>query len=520
MARPSLADSLMASLSKGAHVDTAEKIKRGLPPISDEPAVAPVTVSVPDVTVKAVDVQEVMIGSAPAVVYAPSPKPKATAKQKAAAKPKVQAKPEAAHTGTHSGTVIESNTGTHSGMDTNKGTIIQTGMDTSTLSGMDTGIEAGPDRHGYRSEPMDTGIDTNKGAGIDAGIHIGLHTDTHSDIGTGIDTGLDTSSHSGIDIGTLDGTHIYDHIHPDAFFPFTPGQGKVLLYLIEAGGKSNRNVMAARTGVPLSSLAKTLRLLEKVGYIKRAEQKVYDHRERGFYYSTDRQMCSEFYERVTGTQIATQSGSHIGMHAGIHTGIGVGIVKRTHIGTVPGTQSGIHAGTQAPFSSRVFEEKELTTSKTGLLNDPELRFWSGEGVTEKQVANWMAEFELSEEEIVLSLRYARFDILERGDVQNSANWFYKLLTRNGFYPRPANYKSLVEIKAEALKQQQERDREARAELEANSLEVEFVKFLADPDAPLYQELLEQVSGFAKDQLKDGDRHAVEIELKELFKNVR
>lgn len=501
MARPSLADSLMASLSKGAHVDTAEKIKRGLPPISDEPAVTPVTVSVQDVTVKAVDVQEVMIGSSPAVVSAPSPKPKATAKQKAAAKPKVQAKPEAAHINTHSG------------MDTNKGATIQTGMNTGTLSGMNTGIEAGPDRHGYRSEPIDAGIDTNKRASIDTGTHTG----TCSGMGAGIDTGLDTSSYSGIDIDTLDSTYIYDHIHPDTFFPFTPGQGKVLLYLIEAGGKSNRNVMATRTGVPLSSLAKTLRLLEKVGYIKRAEQKVYDHRERGFYYSTDRQMCSEFYERVTGTHIGTQNGPHIG----IHTSIGIGSVKRTHIGTVTGTQVGIHTGTQAPFSSKVLaSEENLTTSKTGLLNDPELRFWSGEGVTEKQVANWMAEFELSEEEIVLSLRYARFDILERGDVQNSANWFYKLLTRNGFYPRPANYRSLVEIKAEALKQQQERDREARAELEANSLEVEFVKFLADPDAPLYQELLEQVSGFAKDQLKDGDRHIVEIELKELFKNVR
>ena len=245
MARPSLADSLMASLSKGAHVDTAEKIKRGLPPISDEPAVTPVTVSVQDVTVKAVDVQEVMIGSSPAVVSAPSPKPKATAKQKAAAKPKVQAKPEAAHINTHSG------------MDTNKGATIQTGMNTGTLSGMNTGIEAGPDRHGYRSEPIDAGIDTNKRASIDTGTHTG----TCSGMGAGIDTGLDTSSYSGIDIDTLDSTYIYDHIHPDTFFPFTPGQGKVLLYLIEAGGKSNRNVMATRTGVPLSSLAKTLRLL-------------------------------------------------------------------------------------------------------------------------------------------------------------------------------------------------------------------------------------------------------------------
>ena len=36
MARPSLKDSLMAALSKGSHIETAEKIARGLPPIPEE----------------------------------------------------------------------------------------------------------------------------------------------------------------------------------------------------------------------------------------------------------------------------------------------------------------------------------------------------------------------------------------------------------------------------------------------------------------------------------------------------
>lgn len=41
MARPSLKDSLMAALNKGSHIETAEKIARGLPPIPDEEPSAP-----------------------------------------------------------------------------------------------------------------------------------------------------------------------------------------------------------------------------------------------------------------------------------------------------------------------------------------------------------------------------------------------------------------------------------------------------------------------------------------------
>lgn len=61
-------------------------------------------------------------------------------------------------------------------------------------------------------------------------------------------------------------------------------------------------------------------------------------------------------------------------------------------------------------------EDNLTTKKTEVLNDPELRLWAGEGITERQVQNWMTEFQTSLEEMVMSLRYGRFDILERRDV--------------------------------------------------------------------------------------------------------
>src|ERR1039457_1198772 len=60
MARPSLADSLRASLNKGVHVDTAEKIARGLPPILDEPE------TLPPISIAPVSIQEPVV--APVIV--------------------------------------------------------------------------------------------------------------------------------------------------------------------------------------------------------------------------------------------------------------------------------------------------------------------------------------------------------------------------------------------------------------------------------------------------------------------
>lgn len=282
--------------------------------------------------------------------------------------------------------------------------------------------------------------------------------------------------------------------------PLTENQGRILEYLYEvAGGLTNVDTICSETVIAYGTVRKCIDVLLKEGYII-SKKRFNGHAFNGFEYSMNNHLCSLYLAQVRGGRSEGQSrgrlhGQSVGQTIGLSDGRAI-----------------------TPFSSRFSEDLKPTTTETGVLNDPELRFWAGEGVTEKQVNNWMSEFQMSQDEIVLSLRYGRFDILERGDVQNSANWFYKILTKNGFYPRPANYRSVVEIRAEALLQQQKRDREAQANLEAIDFEVKFQEFLANKDASLYQELFSQVGNFAKEQLKSGDKMAAEIELKDLLKN--
>lgn len=286
----------------------------------------------------------------------------------------------------------------------------------------------------------------------------------------------------------------------------TRSQCLVLLYLIQQPGITQRPAISEYTGVPFGTVKDALALLFKKGFISKPQYYVCGDY-RGISYVINRSLCDDFL-RKRGAEFNQTVGQP---------------VNQTVIRTVSQTvvvPDGYSDGQTVPFSSKVFKEDlNLTTNSdvVGLLNDPELRFWKGEGVSEKQVQNWMAEFQMSQEEIILSMRYGRFDILERGDVQNSANWFYKILTRNGFYPKPANYRSLIEIKAAALKQQQEQDRAAMAQLVEAEFETKFQAFLLEQTAPLYEELLAQISGFAKEQIKEGDSQAAEIELKDLFK---
>ncbi len=280
----------------------------------------------------------------------------------------------------------------------------------------------------------------------------------------------------------------------------TRSQCLVLLFLIQQPGIAQRPAISEYTGVPFGTVKDALALLTKKGFISKPQYYV-NGDYRGISYVTNRALCDDFLKK-RGPEFNQT-------------------VSQTVVQTVGQTvvdSDGCSDGQTVAFSSKVLTDENLTTKEADIFEDPELKFWRGEGVTERQVKNWMSEFQLSREEIVLSLRYGRFDVLERGDVQNSANWFYKIVTKNGFYPKPANYRSLIEIKAEALQQQQTRDKEAKARLDAAEFETYFQTFLADPEAELYRELLSQVSAFSLEQLKEGEKMPTEIELRELLKN--
>jgi len=176
-----------------------------------------------------------------------------------------------------------------------------------------------------------------------------------------------------------------------------------------------------------------------------------------------------------------------------------------------------HSDPHHALSSSSSLEQKLT-AKTVDLTDPELQWWADQGLASKQIISWLDQFRMKTEELAQSLRFARFDavvneIKPNGKpIENPQNWFYTILRRAGAYQRPKNYKSIYEIRANELEEQQRRDETARLKIWEAEIEDKFSELMNDQENPLFQELLDSVNDFAKD-----NPFAREIEMKELFK---
>jgi len=285
-----------------------------------------------------------------------------------------------------------------------------------------------------------------------------IKTETQNEPGfeTPIEThsGTNTATHSSMHAETYTAT-LYSNITDESFLPFTPGQGKVLLYLIEANGRANRNVMQKKLGIPLGSIARTLTLLQKKGLIKRSESAYYEHRQRGFEYTIDNISCGKFIQ-----QIINGGETHNDTYSEPYVETDIDTLNRRlseRLGdTHTDTHNEINLSSRARISSSVLKEIKPTTTKS-ILDDAELFFWRDIGLTEKQIKTWLTEFDMTEDELSLSLRYARFELLNRTDVPKPISWFYGAITKSGFFPRPQNYKSLKEIRAEEVLKQRRLD---------------------------------------------------------------
>lgn len=482
MARPSLADSLRASLSKGTHVDTAEKIARGFQPIFEEPpsptqSVSPVIVIDPVVSPVVVADPEPVIITDPVVedvIIADVQEPTRVNKQS-------------------NGQTTEQTNG-----QTNTCTINQTNKQSSDQTINRANSQAIRETNSGAIKQSIQQYSSRSSEQPDNQSN-GQTTEQYTEHSTRqpLQQTIRQSQEQAAGQSNKQSTRY-------AWLPLNENQGRVLLFLYEKGaGLTNMEILVAETGIAYGTARKAIDVLIQEGYVI-SKNRHNGHAFRGFEYSMNNHLCSLYVARIRGEQPTEQSIWQT--------------IKQSN--NQPGNQTPGQTNKQTlpSFSSSSFEEK-TTTSKPAeeILNDPELRFWAGEGVTEKQVQTWMAEFQMSVEEIVMSLRYGRFDILERGDVQNSANWFYKILTRTGYYPKPSNYRSLLEIRAEALQQQQERDREARAQIEASEFETKFNSFLSNAETPLFKQLLNQVSGFAQEQYQAGETMAAKVEMRELYK---
>jgi len=285
------------------------------------------------------------------------------------------------------------------------------------------------------------------------------------------------------------------------WMPLTMNQGKVLMFLYESGGGlTNTDIIGAEIFIPYGTIRSAFSVLMSEGYIT-SKEFFSGHAFKGFTYTLDDNLCSVYVHRVRqALQQLDQHEVQQTLQQAVHQSHKQ-LVRQSNRHNVQQTDRQINRQTvyTGNSSSSMILEEDLkpTTEQAGILTDPELRYWAGEGVTEKQVLGWIREFQMTTEEMSLSLRYGRFDILERNDVQNPANWFYKIMTKNGFYPRPANYKSLLEIRAEALEQDLAREREAKERLASAEVEKKFQVILQNPESPEYKSLLAQTNEYAR-----------------------
>lgn len=242
------------------------------------------------------------------------------------------------------------------------------------------------------------------------------------------------------------------------------------------------DIICADTGIPYGTARSVIDTLVRGGYIVH-KARYSGASFRGFEYVLNGQLCTMYANKVRGTnqeEIPWQAIQHS--------------VKQSV------QQS---ASRPSPSSSSLKEAKLTTNENQELLKDPELGYWREKGVNDRQIGKWAEEFVTSEEQILLALKYCRYEMVvlnheEEKQIQNPRNWFYIIMQRTGLYPKPAGYKSLTELRVEQMEQEAKeaqalRERQVKAEKS-----LEFQRIIADPGCPEYQTLLNQASEFSKD----------------------
>jgi|GEM_PF-6904044 len=180
---------------------------------------------------------------------------------------------------------------------------------------------------------------------------------------------------------------------------------------------------------------------------------------------------------------------------------------------------------EVPFSSSSYINKKTTTTKGEFHNStsvelaaiaqvlathPELGYWRQKKLSPQQIKKWMELTGASLESMIQSLCHCRFEMVEldleqQRDIKNVFNWFYRIIERAGFYPRPKDYQSFeekqIEMEKKLLAEKQERARvlkELRRQKIEAEREIAFQEMLADPSGELYQACFSRLNRFTQE----------------------
>jgi len=490
--RPSLADSLRASLSKGVHVDTAEKIARGLDPVPDLPSLPLITEtaieSSPEPLLESAIISN-HIDPTPAIISNHEPQPL----------DRVSVTPLDGNTVNEydSKTVAQNNGFTVSQND--RVSVLPFSRDMVQRSGGDTVKQ------------------------FDGIRHKQLHSKT--------DSGEGGANHQTVSYHQT-GPYTVSGYIPMSVLNLPYNQACVLEFLINnMSGLTNARSISETTKITIPSVREALLRLTDKGFMhKPVTVKNIDF--QGFSYVLNKSLCDHFVSigglsknkyiphdtyphtvSATNSETVTQS-----VRETAHSSREFLEDLKTTTTSPPETVLPSHGGTMAPPTPM-----SIKTSEGFILTGAVGAYWEEEGLGEGQAQKWCQQFETPPEQMRLQLEWARFDLENNGRraevKKDPVSWFFGHLRQTGgCFPRPVNYKSALELRAEAIELQAKKDEEAKALMAAADFESQFLKIISDPSSPQYQELFDQVSRFAKELFNDGDKSALFIEMKDLLKN--
>ena len=477
--RPSLADSLMASLSKGVHVDAAERIKQGLPNSADPPPLPPVA---PEPTIT----QDILTTVTTDVTCDETT-------DDLSHKPSDATTHEAINeTYNAPADAVSDRLSDHTSNEASNALSYETYNVPPII----------PDRQTDRATSRGTTVTDDRAASRNSSHDGTGHTEQH--------TSRDTAR---ISTRQTERTAYYH----DPIMTLTIRQGMCLYYLLQRPDYiAQRHTMGQALNLPLPTIRDCITVLVRDRFISKP-QKIVIRSFQGFTYRlVDEEQCARFM-KLRGEEFANAIDRNTGR--GTHR-LPERLTDRNTFLPRDVAYSGA-SDVSPPFSSSRNEAKTTTTTETptsdALLKGPELGYWREKGVNNRQIEKWAEEFDMSEEQIVQSLKYCRYEMVvlnheEEKPINNPLNWFYRVMQRSGLYPKPAGYKSLAELRTEqmeleAKETQALRERQVRAEKS-----LEFQRIMANPDGPEYQALLAKVSEFSKEM----GGSALEREMETIF----
>lgn len=270
-----------------------------------------------------------------------------------------------------------------------------------------------------------------------------------------------------------------------------------------------RNGLEQILNIKYGTIRHCLRSLERKGFIEKPFQ-VND----GFYNGTNCRVYSEVcYSLFGSTQIPQPERPRSKLNVSPKTGQQLGWENGQASGQVHGQ---VDKQTTDSNSSSSFFKKTTYCACSSKIDvdwtDPELVYWAEQELLGSRVAEWVKEFRMPADMIILQLKWANFDLIYNGKEkiikENAQDWFWGALKKGG-YRKPKNYKSHSQMQMEHLREEKKALESERKELKAAIAEYEkalteneFLRVMADPSGDLYRQCLEAMPHVHKDRYRD------------------